>query len=174
MVEIAKGRYRVPFVGISTNGQMLTEGLSRRLVEAGIDEVMVSMHGVRKETYERLQPPATYEKLHRAFANLTALAAEGFDFRVRVNFTVNPDNFAELAEFFGVFGKYKIDVIQVRKIFDLGETAYRNRDLSGQSQRLEAIAQELVRSVAILKATEGSSLRDFTIEWETLPQEELA
>lgn len=146
MVRIAKEK-GVPFVGISTNGQLLTEPLCRALVEAGLDEVTISMHGVQRETYERLQPPAKYDKLHAALGHLTDLArTTGRKFSVRVNFTVNPDNHQELGQFFEVFGHYKIDTLQVRKIFDLGDTAYKLRDLDPYLQTLERIRLDLAEA----------------------------
>lgn len=146
MVEIAKRLHKVPFVGIATNAQLLTESLAEKLLEAGLDEFTVSMHGVEKETYERLQPPASYEKLHRALAVLTDLAAKSDrSFKVRINYTVNPSNQAQLVDFFQHFGQYKIDLLQVRKIFDLGNTVYQDRDLAPFLQslsRTRAVLQE--------------------------------
>ena len=154
LVEMAKRTYRVPFVGIATNAQLLTRDLAANLLDAGLDEITVSVHGVRQETYERLQPPATFEKLHRAFASLTELAEQGrYKFAVRVNFTVNPDNHRELPEFFQVFGQYKIDILQVRKIFDLGDTVYHDRDLDPYLGHLEATRRTLQEQCEARKTT---------------------
>lgn len=153
-VEIAKQRHGVPFVGISTNAQLLTCELAASLLDAGLDEITISMHGVRKEMYERLQPPASYEKLHRALASLTELSERGGrKFAVRVNFTTNPDNCRELADFFEVFGNYKIDTLQVRKIFDLGDTVYHDRDLDPCLGTLEATRLALQEKCAARKTT---------------------
>ena len=57
---------------------------------------------------------------------------------------------------------------------DAGVPVVLSHPESESAKAFEAIAEQLVRSVSILKATEGSSLRDFTLEWETLPEEELA
>jgi len=145
LVEIAKQEYGVPFVSISSNAQLLTMDLATKLIAAGLDEYTISTHGVHQDTYERLQPPATFEKLHRAFANLTELAKAGsHKFSVRVNFTVNPDNHAELGEFFDVFGGYKIDTLQIRKVFDVDGAAYADRDLSRFETSLEATRLKLL------------------------------
>jgi molybdenum cofactor biosynthesis enzyme MoaA len=166
MVEIAKVQYKVPFVSISTNAQLLTMEMAQGLLQAGLDEITISMHGVRKETYERLQPPAVFEKLHRAFEVLTKLSQERTrPFRVRVNFTVNPDNHGELGEFFEVFGKYKIDILQVRKIFDLGDAAYTKRDLSPMAESLEKTVSSLAlecrrRKMTFLRPSFGSAEED--------------
>lgn len=166
MVKMAKFHYKVPFVAIATNGQLLTMEMAKGLLQSGLDEITLSVHGVRKETYERLQPPAVFEKLHRAFDVLTQLAIENKrPFRVRVNFTVNPDNHDELAEFFDVFGKYKIDILQVRKIFDLGDAAYTRRDLSPMAVSLEKTVSKLAeecrrRKMTFLRPSFGSAEED--------------
>jgi molybdenum cofactor biosynthesis enzyme MoaA len=147
MVEIAKRRHKVPHVGIVTNAQLLTRELAERLVRAGIDEFTISVHGVLPETYEKLQPPAKWEKLHAALGHLTDLSREGAGkFKVRINFTANPLNHAELSGFFEAFGAHKIDLLQVRKIFDLGNTVYADRNLGPYLESLERIRLELLRA----------------------------
>src|SRR3712207_717746 len=51
LVKLAKW-HRVPFVGFTTNGQLLTPERLECLVATALDELTVSTHGVRKETYE--------------------------------------------------------------------------------------------------------------------------
>ena len=104
LVELAK-RHRVPFVGFTTNGQMLSPDGLRRLIAAGLDEITVSTHGVRKETYEELMRRASFEKHHRMLAELTGMRAAAGAPRLRINYTANPDNLAELAGFFDVYGE---------------------------------------------------------------------
>lgn len=48
-------------VAITTNASGLTDRNSRRLLEAGIDEVMLSIDSVEKERYERLRAGLKYE-----------------------------------------------------------------------------------------------------------------
>ena len=144
MVRIAKRRHGVPHVGVVTNAQLLTRDLAARLVGAGVDEFTVSVHGARPETYEFLQPPAKWDRLHAALAELTDLSSRtGADFKVRINFTANPMNRSELSGFFDAFGMHKIDILQVRTIFDLGRTAYSDRNLEPHLRELEDIRGRL-------------------------------
>lgn len=51
------------FVTISTNASLLDEKKSVGLLEAGLDEIMLSIDSVEKETYERLRVQLNYEEV---------------------------------------------------------------------------------------------------------------
>ena len=59
-VRIAK-EFRVPNVYLSTNGMKLTPALSEALIEAGVDEINVSLDAGEKTTYERIRRGAKWE-----------------------------------------------------------------------------------------------------------------
>src|SRR5574344_2925712 len=44
-------RFGVPYISITTNGKLLTRELLESLMEAGLNEVTISVHGLCKETY---------------------------------------------------------------------------------------------------------------------------
>lgn len=50
-------------VGISTNSQLLDVGKQRQLLESGIDNVICSIDGVRKETHESIRRRTSFEKV---------------------------------------------------------------------------------------------------------------
>jgi len=157
MVHIAKMKFKVPSVAIATNGQLLTVQLIQQLVQNGIDEIILSMHGVTKASYEFFQPPASYEKLHGVLKELTRISKEAnAHFSLRINYTLNPDNFEELNGFFETFGQYKIDTLQIRPVFDLGKTRYTNRDLKPHQARIRKIcdgvqAECVKRGITLLR-----------------------
>jgi molybdenum cofactor biosynthesis enzyme MoaA len=143
LVGIAR-RHKVPYIGFSTNGQRLTERSISELFTNGLDELMISMHGVRKETYERLMPPASYDRLHTVLGQVSDYAAKsGRRIPLRINYTVNPDNLSELADFFSVYGKYAITILQIRPVMDLGDTAYTDKDLAPYLERFDRICDAL-------------------------------
>ena len=143
-VEIAKKKYRVPYVGISTHGQLLTETLIDRLIQSGMDEFVISVHGVNKDTYERLQPPAKFELLHENLRNLhTKITVSNRKPQLRINYTINPSNFRDLVDFFKVFGGYRISTLQFRKMYKLGKTDYRDCDLKPYRQELAEIHKKI-------------------------------
>ena len=52
MIEYLKKNQIVSAVELSTNGLLLTEEMARRLIDAGVDLLSVSIQGVNRETYE--------------------------------------------------------------------------------------------------------------------------
>jgi molybdenum cofactor biosynthesis enzyme MoaA len=131
LLELGR-HYRVPYIGIATNGQSLTEELMRTFVAQSLDELVLSIHGITPATYERFMPPARFQKLIEVLTRLDALRGGLYSAKpsLRINYTVNPDNLGELADFFTVFGMFKIRTLQIRPIVDLGTTVYQNKDLS--------------------------------------------
>lgn len=130
LVKIAKS-YRVPQVGMVSNGQLFTEESIRQLVANGLDELMLSLHGVNKDSYESFMAGASYEKFHFILETLEKVKNEMgvSNPELRINYTVNSDNLKELRWFFEVFGKYNIHTLQLRPIMDCGQSGYRKFDL---------------------------------------------
>jgi MoaA/NifB/PqqE/SkfB family radical SAM enzyme len=115
----------VPFISMITNGNLLTESIINDCLSAGLDEIILSVHGVKKETYEFFMPNSNYDIFCR---NLQIISdyRNKYNFKLRINYTINEDNVAELSDFFNVFGNLNIDVIQMRPISKFGETEYKN------------------------------------------------
>lgn len=142
IIHLAK-MYRVPFVSLTTNAQLLTPESIGKVIDYRLDEIVVSAHGVRQATYETLMKNASHEKFHANLAELTAAKQRaGHGPKLRVNYTVNPDNLDELAEFFDVFGAYDIASLQVRPVVE-HQGAYRNNDLSAYLGRYDEIIRLL-------------------------------
>lgn len=92
-------QHKVPYISITTNANLLTEEIIEALVKAGLNEFTISLHGVTKESYEGFMKKASYEKFYNAF-NAFKKLKESYEFKVRINYMFNKDNFYELAEFF--------------------------------------------------------------------------
>ncbi|MFH0837077.1 MAG: radical SAM/SPASM domain-containing protein [Candidatus Aenigmatarchaeota archaeon] len=75
MVEYAK-KNGVVEVMINTNGQLLTKDMSRKLIMAGIDKIIISFDGMNKKTYEYLRQGASYDKLVKNIDDLLGLKKE--------------------------------------------------------------------------------------------------
>lgn len=121
LVALAK-RSGIPAVGLVTNGQRLGEEHLTALLDAGLDELTVSVHGVIRKTYERFMVGASYERLHQMLHAFSLLKRERGARRpsLRLNYTVNSENLAELERFFEVYGRYEIRTIQLRPIMEFG------------------------------------------------------
>ncbi len=127
---IALGKkYNVPYISLTTNANLLTEEKTEALLKAGLNEFTISLHGVTKESYENFMGKADYEKFHAAF-NAFKKLKQFYDFKVRINYTFNKDNFHELEEFFNHFDGKSFDILQIRPIQKIGNTAYNDFDIS--------------------------------------------
>ena len=131
IIELGK-RYKVPMIGLVTNGMLLSEDHLNRFVDLGLDELTLSTHGVERETYERLMRRASYDKFLEVLDQISNIRKRrGATLpELRLNYTVNPDNLLELDRFFDVYGKYPIQTLQIRPIADLGNTEYTKKDLT--------------------------------------------
>lgn len=76
----------VKFVALTTNASGLTPKNARKLLDAGIDEVMLSIDSVEKERYEKMRVGLTFEKVIaniKAFFELRNQLRPGCIVRVR-------------------------------------------------------------------------------------------
>jgi len=144
IVELGK-TYRVPYISITTNANLLTEEKIEELLEAGLDEFTISLHGVRKESYENFMKKASYEKFQNAFRAFAKLKSK-YDFKVRINYTFNKDNFYELSEFFEYFDGKSFDILQIRPIQKIGNTEYNDFDITTLKNAFPALIQNLRES----------------------------
>lgn len=127
IVELGK-LYKVPYISITTNANLLDEEKIEELLKAGLNEFTISLHGVNKESYENFMNKASYEKFHNAFKAFKKLRSK-YNFKVRINYTFNKDNFYELSEFFDHFNGNSFDILQIRPIQKIGNTEYSDFDL---------------------------------------------
>ncbi len=75
MVRYAKEK-GVLDVYFNTNGMLLTEEVSRRLIEAGLDRISISFEGIEKARYESYRPGAVFEAVIANVRRLLALRKE--------------------------------------------------------------------------------------------------
>jgi molybdenum cofactor biosynthesis enzyme MoaA len=125
LIRLAK-QYKTPYISMTTNGNLLTDKELWDFVEAGLDEITLSLHGVTRESYEYFMVGASFDAFCKTMATLTEIKKSYPRFKVRVNYTVNQDNMKDLVLFFHVFGSYAIDILQIRPIQKIGESEYRS------------------------------------------------
>lgn len=102
-VEYAKSKGLID-VYFNTNAMLLTEEVSARLIDAGLDRISISFEGFTKEVYERNRVGAKFETVLANIEALQSLKARlGADHpRVRVQTVLLPelaDSFDEYKEF---------------------------------------------------------------------------
>jgi len=141
LVELGK-QYNVPYISVTTNANLLTEEKIEELLKAGLNEFTISLHGVRKESYEDFMKKGSYEKFQNAFKAFEKLK-QTYDFKVRINYTFNKDNFYELKDIFKYFSPKSFDILQIRPIRKIGNTEYNDFDISP----LEKDYPEVVKTI---------------------------
>ncbi|WP_455170545.1 radical SAM protein [Aegicerativicinus sediminis] len=135
-------QYNVPYISLTTNANLLTENSINAMLHAGLNEFTVSLHGVEKRSYEDFMGKGDYERFQDVFQIFIKLK-QRFDFKVRVNYTFNEDNFLELNRLFEQFNPDSIDILQIRPIQNLGNTAYQNFSLDKVKSVYPKVYQQL-------------------------------
>lgn len=141
---IALGKqYNVPYISLTTNGNLLNESILSEAVEAGLDEITLSVHGLTKETYEYLMENGSFEKFKQLLEDISSLKKQHPDFKLRINYTINNDNLDELALIWDVIGK-DIDALQLRPIQKIGNSTYADFDLTNIYDKYETIILPII------------------------------
>jgi wyosine [tRNA(Phe)-imidazoG37] synthetase (radical SAM superfamily) len=126
----------VPYISLTTNGQLIATGRVdlMRLIELGLNEITLSMHGTREATYEDLMQYAKFERLRKTLAILHDAKQKFPEFQIRINFTINSRNIQDLKNdgFWPIWDEAQVwpDVIQLRPIRNLGASVWQDFDLS--------------------------------------------
>ncbi len=168
---VALGRkYKVPMVGLVSNGQLLTADHLEKLVDLGLDELTLSTHGVLRETYERMMRRASFDQFLAVLDQLEIIKRRRGAMwpQLRLNYTVNGDNLEELAGFFEVYGNYSIHTLQIRPIVDLGNTEYTDKDLMPHIARYNQILAGIERACHEKGIRLLANFEDITYEKTTM------
>lgn len=170
---IARGRKAgIPYISLTTNGQLIAMGRVNllELVEAGLDEITLSAHGTRPETYEYLMPGADFSNFEKLIELLAKIKATYPKFKIRLNFTVNSLNVHDLAgnRFWQVWQGVQPDIVQLRPVQRLGETAWTDFDLADlktmYDETIGHVAAECRRRGIVCVAPEREQIERVTAE----------
>lgn len=143
LVRLGK-QYKVPYISVTSNGVLLTYNKLQELVEAGLSELTISLHGIHRETYTRLMGyTSNYDAFLTLLQNIKRIKAQYPKFVVRINYTMNADNVDELSDYDTLFADIPIDVLQLRPIRELDGSLYRNFDLTHVSECIETVVRPL-------------------------------
>lgn len=132
-------RHGVPYVSLTTNGNLLTEDRLKALAAAGLDELTVSAHGLTAETYEHFMQRGRFSLFLRLLDAFRKVRERHPELKLRINYTVNEENLEDLARFPQVFSDTPVSILQVRPVQNLGESDYRNFSLTKVCQNYDRI-----------------------------------
>ena len=100
-------------VTLNTNGQLLNEDMSKRLLNAKIDTLMISIDGATKKTYEKIRKGLSFEKVTKNLENFIRLRNRGkYNTKIELFFVKMKENEHEVKDFLKKW-KHKVDFICV-------------------------------------------------------------
>lgn len=134
----------IPYIEITTNGQLLDYDKLKSLADAGLDGLTLSLHGTTPETYEYLMHGAKFPLLLKLIDAIGRLQRDDYPaFSLRVNYTMNNMNFRELSGIFNLFSHTHINVLQLRPIQRLGDTSYADFSLDNIIEEYNSVITPL-------------------------------
>ncbi len=162
IIKVAKN-YGVPQISLTTNANLLTKDKLLKWTESGLNEIIVSLHGVTEGTYNNFMQKADYQRFLQSLTYINEVKEVFPELSLRINYTFNEDNFDELKDFFKVFGSYRINKLQLRPISNLGNTSYQNfsmdKILPVYDQTLSLISDECKkRNISLIAASSKDHL----------------
>lgn len=139
-------RYHVPYISLTTNGILLDEAHLRDMLQNGLNEITLSLHGIHKETYTKMMGITSNYERFAALLQLLKKMKETFpDLHIRINYTMNADNVDELQDWDTLFHDIPITEVQLRPIREIGDSAYKNFDLHHVAEVLPTIVHPLTQ-----------------------------
>lgn len=142
---VAHLRRRGAYVLFNSNATALSERMGRALIEAGLNELRVSLDGARPETYARVRGVSarTLPKIVRNLQRFTALQRElGADLpRLSFWFTAMRENLPELPQLVDLAVETGVREVYVQRLIYFGE------GLAREDQALYRRAAEAERAV---------------------------
>lgn len=138
-------QYHIPYISLTTNGSLLAKDSLEEMIQAGLNEITLSAHGLTKDTYERFMVNGSFDTFTQLLVTLSGIKTQYPEFQIRINYTINKDNLDELSYFWDVVGE-NIDVLQLRPIQNIGESEYADFSLSDIYDKYDTILAPLIAS----------------------------
>ena len=112
------------FVSMVTNATLMTEPMCEKLIEAGINRILVSLDGATAETYESVRVPAKFEKVT---ANIRTIArvrdrCQPYNFTLGTITVSNKDNLNELMAILELSADLGADIYHINGLEPYDET----------------------------------------------------
>jgi radical SAM protein with 4Fe4S-binding SPASM domain len=118
--EIVKvlGKYKIPYTTIYTNSNLLSDDLAEAIIEAMLNDFVISIGEARKETYERIRKGGNFERVLANIRKLDRLKKERNSKypRLCANLTLINSNIGELIEFLDLAHNLGIEEIRGRHL----------------------------------------------------------
>jgi len=138
------GPYQVPFISYCTNGLLMKDKFIEATLRNRVSEVIVSVDGGTKETYEKIRVGGSWHTLNERLAAFCEArkAHQGPVPILRFNFTVQEGNCHELREFVAWAQQWSPETVQLR-LFRSLDGALKQHDDLGTVEALMSALPEL-------------------------------
>jgi MoaA/NifB/PqqE/SkfB family radical SAM enzyme len=127
---IALGRqYKIPYISLTTNGNLLTKELISDAAKAGLNEIILSAHGLTKRTYEHWMRNGRVDLFRQTLQYIRDVKTLYPKLKLRINYTINNDNLEELSRIWEIIGD-EVDILQMRPVQKIGNSEYTDFDMT--------------------------------------------
>lgn len=154
LIEIIRYAKKKGFtdVNMHTNGTRLTPAMNRKIIESGLDRIIISLDSADKETYEKIRVGASFEKTYAGVEDLIAQRDTLGSRRphVKLNFIeMNEEDSAE-KDLFTSYWQDKANSIAILRYLDCQQEGETLAFEKNYSQDNEFCCPELWRRMMIL------------------------
>lgn len=124
------------FTSISTSATLLNEEKTKELFESGLDEIILCLDGVTKESYEPFRVGANFEKV---FQNIKYICQQKQILKLKkpfieLQFILNKLNYHEVEDIKKIAKDFKVDRLRIKTI-SLGRYAYSEDEIENLSNQ---------------------------------------
>lgn len=102
-----------------TNATLMNETICREIVAARLDQLVISVDGFTKETYEKIRVGADYNVVMNNIMTLLKIRGKAFKPFIRLQYTESPINRHETQDFYS-YWKDRVDEITISYCQDFG------------------------------------------------------
>ncbi len=141
---------------ISTNTTLLDEKMAKGLFTSGLDEILLCLDGVTKESYESFRLGANFETVMKNIKHFCQ-QKQNLGLRkpfVELQFILNKLNQNEVKDVKKLAKELKVDRLHV-KSFALGEYAYSEEEIKGLSKKFYPDTKEYQQKVIYSRKQNG-------------------
>jgi len=118
MIRYAKARGILEVTSL-TNGTLMDERMCREIIDAKLDQLVISIDGFTKETYEKIRIGADYDAVLSNLKNLIAIKGKSRKPFIRLQYTESQINRHETARFYD-YWKDEVDEIAISYCKEFG------------------------------------------------------
>ena len=131
---------------IITNGSLLTPELIKKLVNAGLNGISISLTSMTNRTYQKIHPKINKNICNKIIGSIKILSNNNII--IRTTFVLNKLNYKEVDNILKIVASGNIDIVHFLPLGTFDETEYLKiplRDQSDLNNKLKKIERELFK-----------------------------